>query len=62
MHCRLCLDDPVATELLAGGRRFVGQGDVPADIKSSMSMSQHTALRKPKGKVRGIAAGDTFRR
>lgn len=59
---KVCLDDEVAMELLTEAGDCIAQGSLPACIADAMRLSQFTALRKPSGKVRGVAAGDTRRR
>ena len=61
-HLKLCLEDDGALELLIDAAEHIAQGDVPETILQAMRLSQLTALSKPNGKVRGVAAGDTLRR
>ena len=61
-HLRLCLEDDAATRLLHAAAQRVAQGDIPVAIQDAMRLSRLTALLKSNGRVRGVAAGDTFRR
>jgi hypothetical protein len=61
-HLKVCLDDETSMELLSFVCERLAQGDVPQTIIDAMRMSRLTALRKNNGRVRGVAAGCTFRR
>ena len=61
-HYKVVLDDEEATELLLDAAEKLAQADVPEAVSNAMSLGSLTALRKDDGKVRGIVAGDTFRR
>ena len=61
-HCTLLLDDPTTLELLAFAANCFARADVPISVIDALCMSRLTAVRKPAGGVRGIAAGDVFRR
>ena len=41
---------------------ILARAEIPAEIKMAVALARMTALDKGKGKVRGIATGDTFRR
>ena len=49
-------------ESLMEAATSLAQGTVPADVVAGLAMARLTALRKPYGGVRGIAAGHAFRR
>ena len=61
-YLRLCLEDDVALGLLHAAAERVAQGDIPDFVQQAMRLSQITALLKASGRVRGVSAGDTFRR
>jgi hypothetical protein len=61
-HLKLCMEDDATLELLTEAAERIAQGDVPEPILQAMRISQLTALRKPNGRARGVAAGDTLRR
>ena len=61
-HLKTLLDDERATELLAYVAERFAWGDVPDDIIEALSLGKLTALMKDNGRVRGIVAGDIFRR
>ena len=61
-YLQLCLESETALDLLTDVAEVLARGRVPEPVVAAMAMSQLTALRKPNGRVRGICAGDTFRR
>ena len=61
-HYKLLLDDAEAFELFTRAANLLAAARVPANVAAVLGLSRFTALRKPGGGVRGIAAGDTFRR
>ena len=61
-YLKLCLEDETAMLLLTTACERIAQGDLPPAIAEAMRMSQLTALKKTGGRVRGVAAGDTYRR
>jgi hypothetical protein len=61
-YFKLCLEDDESLRLLTAAAELLAQAAVPAVVASAMKMSSITALLKDNGRVRGIAAGDTFRR
>ena len=61
-HLRLCLEDDTALRLLHSVAECVAQGDLPRVVQDAMRLSQLTAILKDSGRVRGVSAGDTFRR
>ena len=40
----------------------MARADVPASVAHALSLGKLTALQKPNGRVRGIVAGDAFKR
>ena len=61
-YLQLCLEDETALDLLTDVAETLARGYVPETVVAAMAMSQLTAILKPNGKVRGICAGDIFRR
>ena len=59
---RLCLEDDVALNLLYDAANQLARAEVPSCIVQALQYSLLTALLKENGKIRGISAGDTFRR
>ncbi len=59
---KVCLDDETSLELLGMVSQRLAQGDAPQSLTEAMRMSRLTTPQKSSGKVRGIAAGCTFRR
>ena len=61
-HLKILLDEEDTTELLYKvGQKFAA-GGVPGVIVKALRVGRMTALQKPDGGVRGIVAGDVFRR
>ena len=56
------LENEASMEALGFAASQLAKGDVPDIIAEVMALGRLTALRKPNGKVRGIATGDTLRR
>ena len=61
-YLQLCLEDEHSLDLLTDVAEFLANGMVPPAVATALALSQMTALRKPNGRVRGICAGETFRR
>ena len=61
-YFKLCLEDDEALRLLTAAAQHLAQAAVPAAVVSATELSSITALLKDNGRIRGIAAGDTFRR
>ena len=61
-HLKLCLEDEAAMDLLLSACQQIASAGIPAEIVLAMRMSSMTALQKDNGRVRGIAAGDVYRR
>ena len=61
-HLKVLLDDEGATELLVCAAERLAHADVPREIVEALALGSLTALLKENGRVRGIVAGDTFRR
>ena len=59
---RLCLEDGASFDLLYAAAQQLANAEVPEEIVVALALSKLTALLKPNGRVRGIAAGDVFRR
>lgn len=59
---RLLLDIESDTELLTDLASQLAAADVPAEVVAGLGLGRLTALSKPEGGVRGIVAGDLFRR
>eukprot|EP00974_Lingulodinium_polyedra_P061367 5920973-Lingulodinium_polyedra.AAC.1 len=56
------LEDESATDLLAEAAERLARAEVPEPIVDALALGSLAALRKDNGRVRGIVAGDTFRR
>lgn len=61
-HLKVLLDDELATDLIAAAAERLAHAQVPEPIVDALSLGSLTALVKDNGRVRGIVAGDTFRR
>ena len=61
-HLKILLDAEEDTDLLVFAGQKLAVGDVPAEIVDALRLGGLTALAKGEGRVRGIVAGDTFRR
>ena len=59
---RLCLEDDVALDLLYDSCNQLARAEIPSCIVQALQYSLITAILKENGKIRGISAGDTFRR
>jgi len=61
-HYKTLLADEEALDLLAVAVTRLAAADLPAPALAALRLARLTALQKPDGGVRGIAAGDAFRR
>ena len=61
-YLKLVLEDDVAVDLLFAAASRLAHARVPECIISAMKMSKLTATLKPNGRVRGLSAGEVFRR
>ena len=61
-HLRVILGDESLTALLYGRAQKLATGSIPAPIIKALRVGRLTALQKLDGGVRGIVAGDIFRR
>ena len=61
-HLRVLLDDEGGLEDLMLAAEVMAQAAVPAEVAEAYTAARLTALSKPTGGVRGIAAGTTLRR
>ena len=61
-HLKIPLQDVDVIELLADAATQLARAHIPQEIQQALAIARMTALRKPYGGVRGIAAGDAFRR
>ena len=61
-YLRLCLEDDCSFNLLHAVGQILARAEVPQEIVQALAMSKLTAMIKPNGRIRGIAAGDAFRR
>ena len=61
-YYKICLEDTVAFDVLFNVAELLARSHVPSSIRDVLQISTLTAIRKPNNKVRGIAAGDSFRR
>ena len=61
-HFKVLLDDADDTESLVYAAERFAEGDVPEPIVGAFHFGCLTALSKGAGKVRGIVAGNIFRR
>ena len=59
---KISLDDEETLDLQASVAERFARGDVPSPIARGLGMGRLTALQKDTGRVRGIVAGDAFRR
>ena len=62
MHDQSISSDADGLELLAYAASALAKARVPPVVSAALALARMTALRKPDGGVRGIAAGDVFRR
>ena len=61
-HLKFLLDDEGTLELFPYAAERLAQARVPGCVVDGLRLGRMVALRKPNGKVRGIVAGDVFRR
>ena len=61
-YLKLVLEDDVAFDLLFAASSRLARAEVPECIAMAMKVSKLTATLKPNGRVRGLAAGEVFRR
>ena len=61
-HLKVLFDDEAATLLVTATAEHLCVADVPGKIADALGLGALTALRKENGRIRGILAGDTFRR
>ena len=61
-HLKVALDDEDTAALLHRCAQRLAHALVPASVAKAYMSARMTALRKPNGKVRGIATGTAFRR
>ena len=61
-HFKLCLEDDTAFEMLRNIAERMATADIPESIRDAFHLSSITALTKPNNRIRGISAGDAFRR
>ena len=61
-YLKLCLEDGATLDNLYYVATKFAQARLPLPIRQASALSKITALLKPNGKVRGICAGDAFRR
>ena len=61
-HYNICLENDTAFEALGNVAERLARAQVPVAIRDALHVSSLTALTKPNNRVRGISAGDTFRR
>ena len=55
-HLKLLLDDNDATDLFVAFCNRIAQGKVPEEVRAAFTSARLTALSKPDGGIRGIAA------
>ena len=61
-HLKVALDDEDTAALLHRSAQRMAHALIPVAIAEAFMSARMTALRKPNGKVRGIATGTAFRR
>ena len=61
-YLRLCLEEETSFNLLHSAAESLARAEVPDEIVRALALSKLTAMLKPNGAIRGIAAGDAFRR
>ena len=63
-HYKICLEDDVAFDCMCECAEILSRGRLPEQVRETLQPSVLTALHKETNstKIRGIAAGDTFRR
>jgi len=61
-HLKCCLDDEGALGDLCNIAQSLTENDVPVEIQEAYRLCKLTALKKNATKVRGLNAGDPFRR
>ena len=61
-HLKLALEDTTCLDDLTNVAQHVAEGDLPPQIAEAMRMCKLTAITKNATKIRGLNAGDSFRR
>ena len=61
-HLKLALEDSTCLEDLTNVAQHVAEGDLPQQVAEAMRMCKLTAVTKNETKIRGLNAGDSFRR
>ena len=61
-HLKCCLDDEGALDDLCNIAQNLAANDVPVEIQEAYRLCKLTALKKNAIKMRGLNAGDPFRR
>ena len=61
-HLKVCLENEGCLQDLVQIAQLYAQGDVPAEINAALRLCKMTAIRKTMTKIRGLNAGDSFRR
>ena len=61
-YLKPCLEDECSFNLLYSAADIMASAEVPRPIVQAFALSKLTALVKPNGRVRGVSAGDAFRR
>ena len=61
-YMKLCLEEQTSLDDLVFAATRFAQARLPEDIREAFAISKMTALQKPNGKIRGVCAGDAFRR
>ena len=61
-HLKIALDDEDTAALMHRAVQRLSRAEPPQGIVDALMSARMTALRKPNGKVRGIATGTAFRR
>ena len=61
-YFKTCLEDDTTLDALYEVAQRVERAEIPTIVRDAMVFSSLTAILKPNFRVRGISAGDTFRR
>ena len=61
-YFKICLEEDIALDVLHDVAQRVARAELPSIVRDAMLFSSLTAILKPNSRVRGISAGDTFRR
>ena len=61
-HLRPLLDDWSSMQVLVKAAEMFARAEIPESVVQIVKMGRLTAVSKPDGGVRGIVAGDVFRR